>query len=247
MAQEKFGTDDNTEYQFNEAEDAVLDDHDDDGQQTMNAPSSGGGFFRNNTKKIIVVLVFICLVFLVIYKVTKFIKSRRVQSQSVASITIKTRPTIPVAAPKSTVLIPTKTSSQKMITNIQHQLKQNEARLSAFENKLTQINNSVKGTQHSVGQIAKQMQDNANLRVQLAALKKKTAATRASKVRKLKRYYVEAVIPGRVWLRGADGTTMTVAVNDEISGYGKVTSIDPYSGIVTTSSGIKIYYGINTG
>lgn len=46
-------------------------------------------------------------------------------------------------------------------------------------------------------------------------------------------YNVQAIIPGRAWLRSSTGDTITVAENDDIKGIGRVTKIDPYDGIVT--------------
>lgn len=45
-------------------------------------------------------------------------------------------------------------------------------------------------------------------------------------------YNVQAIIPGRAWLRSTNGETLTVAEGDDIKGYGRVTKIDPYDGVV---------------
>lgn len=45
-------------------------------------------------------------------------------------------------------------------------------------------------------------------------------------------YSVQAIIPGRAWLRSSNGDTLTVAEGDEIKGIGRVTKIDPYDGVV---------------
>ncbi|HTM63775.1 MAG TPA: hypothetical protein VL360_04675 [Gammaproteobacteria bacterium] len=45
-------------------------------------------------------------------------------------------------------------------------------------------------------------------------------------------YAVQAIIPGRAWLRSNNGDTLTVAEGDEIKGIGRVTKIDPYDGVV---------------
>ncbi len=47
---------------------------------------------------------------------------------------------------------------------------------------------------------------------------------------------VEAVIPGRAWVRNQDGVLMVVEVGDEIMGVGKVTRIDAREGIVATTT-----------
>lgn len=60
-------------------------------------------------------------------------------------------------------------------------------------------------------------------------------------------YFIQAIIPGRAWLQDTEGRTITVTYGDSIPGLGKVTKIDPENGVVVTSAGIKIMYGINEG
>jgi intracellular multiplication protein IcmG len=69
---------------------------------------------------------------------------------------------------------------------------------------------------------------------------------REQKIRAEQQYFVEAVIPGRAWLRAYDGSALTVTVGEIVPGYGKVTSINSYSGVVSTSSGNEIHYGVNS-
>lgn len=45
-------------------------------------------------------------------------------------------------------------------------------------------------------------------------------------------YSVQAIIPGRAWLRSDSGDTVTVTEGDQINGVGQVTRIDPYDGVV---------------
>ena len=59
--------------------------------------------------------------------------------------------------------------------------------------------------------------------------------------RKQKQYFVDAVIPGRAWLKAMDGSTITIALGQKVPGYGVVTLIDPYSGVVKTTTGIIPY------
>jgi hypothetical protein len=47
---------------------------------------------------------------------------------------------------------------------------------------------------------------------------------------------VEAVVPGRAWVRNQEGVLMVVQVGDEISGVGKVTRIDAREGTVATAT-----------
>lgn len=61
-------------------------------------------------------------------------------------------------------------------------------------------------------------------------------------------YSVQAIIPGRAWLRSDSGEAITVAEGDMVKQLGRVTKIDPYDGVVEISTGSKIIslsYGNN--
>lgn len=56
-------------------------------------------------------------------------------------------------------------------------------------------------------------------------------------------YYIEAMVPGRAWLKRTDGTTLTISVGDRLQSYdGVVARIDPITGQVLMSSGRMITY-----
>jgi len=52
-------------------------------------------------------------------------------------------------------------------------------------------------------------------------------------------YNVQAIIPGRAWLKSENGETLTVAEGDMIKDFGRVTKIDPYDGVVEVNTGSK--------
>ena len=59
-------------------------------------------------------------------------------------------------------------------------------------------------------------------------------------------YTVQAIIPGRAWLRAKNGDTVTVAEGDDIKGIGRVTKIDPYDGVVEVNvqgRSVSLTYG----
>ncbi len=56
-------------------------------------------------------------------------------------------------------------------------------------------------------------------------------------------YTISVIVPGRVWLRTANGHEFTASVGDKIEGYGTVVKIEPDYGRVLTSSGKAIYLG----
>lgn len=53
-------------------------------------------------------------------------------------------------------------------------------------------------------------------------------------------FNVQAIIPGRAWLRSDSGETVTVAEGDLIKELGRVTKIDPYDGVVEINTGSKV-------
>ena len=53
-------------------------------------------------------------------------------------------------------------------------------------------------------------------------------------------YSVQAIIPGRAWLKSDNGDILTVAEGDSIKDFGRVTKIDPYDGIVEVNTGDKV-------
>ncbi len=55
-------------------------------------------------------------------------------------------------------------------------------------------------------------------------------------------YYIQAVIPGRAWLIGSNGSTLTVREGTNIAGYGTVKLIDSIQGKIITSSGRTIRF-----
>jgi len=53
-------------------------------------------------------------------------------------------------------------------------------------------------------------------------------------------YTVQAIIPGRAWLRADNGDTLTVTEGDLIKDIGKITKIDPYDGVIEINTGRKV-------
>lgn len=58
-------------------------------------------------------------------------------------------------------------------------------------------------------------------------------------------YHVKAVVPGLAWLESSTGQTTAVRVGDNLEGYGEVRLISPKQGMVITSNGNVIQYGVN--
>lgn len=60
-------------------------------------------------------------------------------------------------------------------------------------------------------------------------------------------YTVQAIIPGRAWLKSDSGETITVAEGDIVKNLGRVIKIDPYDGVVNIQIGdkmVSLSYGV---
>lgn len=121
-----------------------------------------------------------------------------------------------------------------------------------YNQKLNDYANRNKGLEDQVQTLSDKvniMQTQLNQLIQ--ALTKPTAQTETtagnSAAQPLRRaieasaaYNVQAIIPGRAWLRADNGETVTVAEGDVIRDLGRVTKIDPYEGVVEINTGNKV-------
>lgn len=53
-------------------------------------------------------------------------------------------------------------------------------------------------------------------------------------------FTVQAIIPGRAWLKSDNGDTVTVAEGDLVKSLGRVSRIDPYDGVVEINTGTRL-------
>ena len=121
-----------------------------------------------------------------------------------------------------------------------NRLEKLEANVSDLQNsmgvmtsQLTAINNALQDISHQVADQADQLK--------MLTAPKITKVVPAVIVPRVN-YFVQALIPGRAWLRTSNGGILTVRIGDSIPGYGMVESIDPSQGVITTSSGETIQF-----
>lgn len=55
-------------------------------------------------------------------------------------------------------------------------------------------------------------------------------------------FQLRAVVPGRAWVVGSDGRSLSVTIGDQIPQYGSVQSIDADAGVIITTSGKTIKF-----
>lgn len=127
-----------------------------------------------------------------------------------------------------------------------------QSQVSSMNEQVGNVNNNVNNLS---SQISKLNQTISDLTTQLARQSEEINVlmqrTKPKPIRRVVRpqhygqaniYYINAVIPGRAWLIGTNGSTLTVREGTKIAGYGVVKLIDPMEGRVLTSSGRVIKF-----
>jgi hypothetical protein len=97
-------------------------------------------------------------------------------------------------------------------------------------------------------QLTKMLRSNAAPAASASSTRVVTSVPQAARVIQPRNAYtVQAIIPGRAWLKSDSGDTVTVAEGDILKGYGRITRIDPYDGVVDIDTGnrvVSLSYGM---
>jgi intracellular multiplication protein IcmG len=252
-----------SEYQFNDEPNGATYDYEDvsDGVSTK----SRFAFLGNKKARWLIILIVLLIVFFVVYELatssTSELKHRVPvkPSPTIATPTKITHSTISAQealaeeqAQREKVQLAKKNqqidqmkafqeTTQQQVGELQRQQFSSKTQLVNLQDKLDGLGAAVADVHHSVGQVAQTL-TSMQQRTRMIKREKQQAARRhAVLLRREKSYFVSAVLPGRAWLKGADGTTVTVIVGNTLPGYGKVLSIDPYSGVVRTTHAVLRY------
>lgn len=135
--------------------------------------------------------------------------------------------------------------SKKSVAQLRQMQQQTQQHLASVDQSLQQVSNQLNAVATQMGGLSAQVKTLEAVAAQQAKTKAQQQKKQDAVTRTKMNYFVQAVIPGRAWLKSPNGQSLTVAAGDTIPGYGKVLSIDSYSGTVVTSSGQMIQYGIN--
>jgi hypothetical protein len=153
-----------------------------------------------------------------------------------AVIPVQTAPTATPAATVDTQIAAAQANSERLIAQME----------ADYSQKLTDMTNQNKAMQDQMqslntrvgnieGQLTKLIQ---TLSSQIERNNTPVPVQQASDGRVS--YNVQAIIPGRAWLKSDSGETVTVAEGDMVKNIGRVTKIDPYDGVVEISTGTKV-------
>lgn len=223
----------NTEYK-------LMDEHGADGQYVADAPPELTPGKLNKIKgkfKPVYVVAVVCILAIIGF-IYKSVRHPAVVPPHITQIA-------PVAQPIETTLVP-KNDQEKQaiatITQLEQMQAQTQQNLNKIEQSVADLNQRVEDLALSTQSLSQTVATKLVEKTQIEKNEKAMVDQQNAEIRKQKQYYVTAVIPGRAWLASRDGETLTVAGGDYLHGYGKVKSIDPYSGDVVTDSGAVIQY-----
>jgi intracellular multiplication protein IcmG len=116
--------------------------------------------------------------------------------------------------------------------------------LSAVTKTLEQVDGKMSQLRVSLANLSDQFEQQKYQLVELKQQQQQDTSSVSDVVHKRPKpvYYIQAIIPGRAWLKNTNGTTLTVSEGQIIPGKGEVRIIDPVQGKVVLSSGQIIEY-----
>jgi intracellular multiplication protein IcmG len=116
--------------------------------------------------------------------------------------------------------------------------------LSAVTKTLEQVDDKMSQLRVSLANLSDQFEQQKYQLSELKQQQQQVASKTSDVVHKPSKpvYYIQAIIPGRAWLKNTNGTTLTVSEGQTVPGNGEVRIIDPIQGRVVLSSGQIIEY-----
>lgn len=145
------------------------------------------------------------------------------------------------------------TSLAGRVQVLETQLSQTASQLATYQSQAAQAQANADGLTKTISSVEEQMTQINNALQTLVSASKPSASSNVRSmdtsptIARASSYYVQAIIPGRAWLKANNGQIITVALGDGIPGFGNVTIIDPQNGFVRTDAGITINYAIDQG
>ncbi len=114
------------------------------------------------------------------------------------------------------------------VTELHTELQQLQSSIDSINSAQAQFSNTLAALTEQVNQIQ------ASLQPKKPVVKKVAP--------RLISYTLRAIIPGRAWIQGSNGSAKSIAVGDSLKQYGTVQTINPDAGTVTTTSGKVITF-----
>ncbi|OGT52821.1 MAG: hypothetical protein A3F17_05370 [Gammaproteobacteria bacterium RIFCSPHIGHO2_12_FULL_41_15] len=189
--------------------------------------------WMQNNKRVTVVVVLIAVVLIAFEFMTPSNKIKPVSTEPVA-----VQPTVPVP-PNPQVVDQLNTLNSDAQTN-QAAINQLQSQIEDLRSQVAQANASQAQLSQSLTLLTEQIKD---LTTKLHP--SKTATAFKVPVPAPIVFHLRAIVPGRAWIVSSDGLSESVSVGDSVPQYGTVQTVDANRGLVLTSSGKVITYGVN--
>jgi intracellular multiplication protein IcmG len=220
------------EYHFTETDAA-------DALEASNPPVKKSPGLNKTIGSRVVLVLGIVIVILAMYKLAGVLFSSKKAPIKPPAITTQT-PLPPQALVQTGVTPGALAKVSERVDKIENAVPQIMTALSELQDKVNDLNNTLQSLSNTLTQ----------QQAQLTALEQKPApkplppekVVHRSPVAHGQTYYVQAMVPGRAWLKSKHGGTTTVKVGDTLTGYGTIEMIDTGQGRVLTSSGRAINY-----
>ena len=158
----------------------------------------------------------------------------------------------PVVQPQPQVTQENNSELQQKVASIEASQQTVQSEVSSMSQQVGNVNNNVNALNAQITKLNQMITDLNNQVVKqsevINVLMERTKPKPVKPVARVRTltpqiiYYINAVIPGRAWLIGTNGSTLTVREGTKIAGYGTVRLIDSMQGRVLTSSGRVIRF-----
>ncbi|APF02302.1 Membrane-bound metallopeptidase [Legionella pneumophila] len=255
----------NDEYKFAELDSYDMDQAGESDLDSQASYQSGkeGLTRKKDIKRNALIAIGVVIFIMVMYKIIGWMffsdKSKQVTSQpAIPPVTqvatpqpVQTIPTTPIQQVQPTTVVEDDSDLKKKVSAIEMSQQSLRSEVNALSEQINAVNNNIKNLN---AQIVNLNQIIGNMSNQIArqseVINVLMVRTTPKKVVKISRpavaarvmYYIQAVIPGRAWLIGSNGSTLTVREGSKIPGYGIVKLIDSLQGRILTSSGQVIKF-----
>jgi intracellular multiplication protein IcmG len=209
---------------------------------------------RRNAIIAVVIIVFV----MVLYKLIAHMMAEKNDDLTEAAPTpppiqqIQTEPTPPPVAALPTTPVVTNASQggaelTKKVSDVEQSQISVRTEVSAIGQQVNTVNNNISQLSNQIAalnqtvtnltsQLTKQSEELDALKVREKTHQMKRMVHHKSTTKRIM-YYVQAIIPGRAWLIGTNGSTLTVREGTKVPGYGVVQLIDSIQGKVVINSG----------
>lgn len=249
---------DNDEYKFDEFDTMDTDSMGED-EPTLNESSSGGGALppppKKDVKRNALIVVGAIGVLYIIYKVFGAIYSGPKTPEKPQIPTITQAPVQPVVVATPTVqpvVAPVDSELKQKVADIELNEQGIKSEVGTIKDQVNTVDTNINNLNNQISKLNQAVTDlSAQVAKQSSVISVLMERAKPKPVRRVRtsvefptiKYNIQAVIPGRAWLIGSNGSTLTVRAGTKIRGYGVVKLIDSIQGRVITSSGRIIMFG----